>query len=483
VMTTLNSNVLGLASAPVFGAIAAFGVGAATIAAADGPCLIERIDLPDACPTASCQFTHVAAVESNEVRHIVWWQQPEASIVRTAKQMPGGAIVLGTIELEPPAPGGTIHGLAARGDLLAIGVVGRVDLYRLVEQTWQFEATLTAPITGFTGRRLAIGTGPNLASDGDERVVVSSYHALPYPNGLVVRPVAIFRRGLAWELEMVLDVPPIGLLFGADVAIDGDTIAIGGPTIGGWQAGGGREVHIYDLVDGQWQPTQVVPGFAWSLAGTGFSLALVGDTLIGRNNSSFPGPAHLQIFHRGPDGFAPTDIVWGSNSKPLGWGLDAFALPDADGDGVRVFASVYREANNAVIDGLLMIDIVDGYATSETSLPLPPALPTQEGFVSGIWGVAAVGGDSPWVVATAPQDPAGPSVSLIAFSAADCDGAGVIPGDLNGDGVVDGADLGELLSQWGPCVGCSADLNGDGVVDGVDLGILLSNWLSNGLSS
>jgi len=48
--------------------------------------------------------------------------------------------------------------------------------------------------------------------------------------------------------------------------------------------------------------------------------------------------------------------------------------------------------------------------------------------------------------------------------------------DLNGDGVVDGADLGALLAQWGPCDGCNADLNGDGVVDGADLGILLANW-------
>jgi len=49
-------------------------------------------------------------------------------------------------------------------------------------------------------------------------------------------------------------------------------------------------------------------------------------------------------------------------------------------------------------------------------------------------------------------------------------------GDLNGDGVVDGADLGILLNSWGSCVGCAADLNGDGVVDGADLGILLNNW-------
>ena len=49
--------------------------------------------------------------------------------------------------------------------------------------------------------------------------------------------------------------------------------------------------------------------------------------------------------------------------------------------------------------------------------------------------------------------------------------------DLNGDGVVDGADLGLLLGAWGACAAsCEADLNGDGVVDGADLGLLLGAW-------
>ncbi len=47
-------------------------------------------------------------------------------------------------------------------------------------------------------------------------------------------------------------------------------------------------------------------------------------------------------------------------------------------------------------------------------------------------------------------------------------------GDLNGDGVVNGADLGELLSNWGNAG--AGDLNGDGSVGGADLGELLSAW-------
>jgi hypothetical protein len=50
-------------------------------------------------------------------------------------------------------------------------------------------------------------------------------------------------------------------------------------------------------------------------------------------------------------------------------------------------------------------------------------------------------------------------------------------GDLNEDFVVDGADLGILLSAWGECDGtCAADLNHDGDVNGADLGDLLSVW-------
>jgi hypothetical protein len=46
--------------------------------------------------------------------------------------------------------------------------------------------------------------------------------------------------------------------------------------------------------------------------------------------------------------------------------------------------------------------------------------------------------------------------------------------DLDGNGIVDGPDLGALLSQWGDAG--SADLNGDGVAGAADLGIMLASW-------
>lgn len=47
-------------------------------------------------------------------------------------------------------------------------------------------------------------------------------------------------------------------------------------------------------------------------------------------------------------------------------------------------------------------------------------------------------------------------------------------GDLNGNGVVDGADLSILLASWGAAG--VADLDGNGTTNGADLSLLLANW-------
>lgn len=53
------------------------------------------------------------------------------------------------------------------------------------------------------------------------------------------------------------------------------------------------------------------------------------------------------------------------------------------------------------------------------------------------------------------------------------------PGDTDGDGRVNGADLALLLATWGPVPAGrrgAADFDGDGDVDAADLGFLLSRW-------
>jgi hypothetical protein len=55
--------------------------------------------------------------------------------------------------------------------------------------------------------------------------------------------------------------------------------------------------------------------------------------------------------------------------------------------------------------------------------------------------------------------------------------AGECAGDFSGDGIIDGADLSELLARWGSCPdSCVHDLDGNGVIDGGDLASLLGAW-------
>ena len=48
--------------------------------------------------------------------------------------------------------------------------------------------------------------------------------------------------------------------------------------------------------------------------------------------------------------------------------------------------------------------------------------------------------------------------------------------DRNGDGIVGGADLSIVLSDWGICAKCTGDVNDDGRVDGIDLAIVIARW-------
>ena len=48
--------------------------------------------------------------------------------------------------------------------------------------------------------------------------------------------------------------------------------------------------------------------------------------------------------------------------------------------------------------------------------------------------------------------------------------------DLDGNGLVDGADIARLLGNWGVQGDAAADLDNNGIVNGADLGILIASW-------
>ncbi|MFO0827373.1 MAG: FG-GAP-like repeat-containing protein [Phycisphaerales bacterium] len=84
--------------------------------------------------------------------------------------------------------------------------------------------------------------------------------------------------------------------------------------------------------------------------------------------------------------------------------------------------------------------------------------------------VADLNGDAlPDIAAAGWGAGAGSTVPVFLNCLSTCDA------DLNGDGVVNAADLGILLGAWGSS-DPSADLTNDGAVDAADLGVLLGAW-------
>ncbi|MCP3906185.1 MAG: hypothetical protein GY715_21380, partial [Planctomycetes bacterium] len=50
------------------------------------------------------------------------------------------------------------------------------------------------------------------------------------------------------------------------------------------------------------------------------------------------------------------------------------------------------------------------------------------------------------------------------------------PADLNGNDVVDFADILAILGAWGPCPGCPEDLDGSGDVGFGDVLVVIGSW-------
>ncbi len=107
---------------------------------------------------------------------------------------------------------------------------------------------------------------------------------------------------------------------------------------------------------------------------------------------------------------------------------------------------------------------------------------------SGIYNAAVAGGDAEIMLAPTKavnvQCGGAPYLTAVLrypLATPDEDGNGVpdtcaCPGDLDGNAVVNAADLAALLGAWGPNPGHAADLTGDGLVDAADLAGLLGHW-------
>jgi len=212
----------------------------------------------------------------------------------------------------------------------------------------------------------------------------------------------------------------------------------------------------------------------------------VGGTPV-QPSAPFVGPA-CWITGQHPGGGAGANDV--DNGKTTLFS-PVFDLGGID-DGKMVLASYWRWYSNAAganpFNDIFVVDVsADGGASWTNVEVVGPTMPeVNGGWFFREWEIAQfvpLTDSVQFRFVASDYDPQAlveAAMDLFRIRTIGCSGSPSIPGDLNGDGIVDGADLGILLNAWGVCVvpgaGCPEDLNGDGVVDGADLGILLNNW-------
>ena len=171
------------------------------------------------------------------------------------------------------------------------------------------------------------------------------------------------------------------------------------------------------------------------------------------------------------------DAAWGEGDSSSGGGMGA---PARSGDATWLHTSYPTDFwatpggdFEAAASGSVLIDTNGSYTF------------TGDGLAADVQGWVDGEANHGWVMVADVSDPRtvrqiasreNPNASSHPTLIVVFEEGGGPAADFNGDGAVNGADVGLLLAAWGPCDGCPEDLNDDGVVNGADLGLLLSEW-------
>jgi alpha-tubulin suppressor-like RCC1 family protein len=301
---------------------------------------------------------------------------------------------------------------------------------------------------------------------------------LPYPEpriaiGTAAGNVAIFDPAASAPIQQV-PVPVIPTATGRR----GRTIVSGGANItsGGSNPGAtsGQLVVLTPGTDGTYANTQQidVPGKPTNIDiadidRDGFDDAMTANLSPQMVASGTP-LAVLTLFRGTETGFGNATPIAPDGASA---GRDV-AMVDLNDDGIRDIVSVHQTSGGQSAAAMIAVsqDIAGGPLTLGQQSPIPATSPSlcPRGHILGSYaeGVFIIDAGAAGMLLTG-----GPNAVAIPYrlDAPEC------TGDLDGNGVIDGADLGRLLVTWGS-PGDTTDLNRDGIVDGADLGVLLVGW-------
>jgi hypothetical protein len=340
------------------------------------------------------------------------------------------------------------------------------------------------------GRAVALSGGVALvgapAADGDLSNDLGAAYVFRLRDGKWVQEARLLAADAA-----------SGDRFGEAVAIDGTRAIIGSPQDddGGFASG---SAYVFDFDGKSWvqQPKLTSPKSDFGDR-FGESVSVLGDVAAvgapGDDDEQTPGGAAF-VYRR-------TDSEWQEEAR----------LAAADGQTSDRFGEALALAPGSLVVGAPSRDTVaddegaayvfaDDAGTWVPGATLTPGVPTLEAQFG-----ASVASDA-YTLAGAPRDDDfGAGYVFEGTIFLDCNRNGVddrcdiasgrsndgngngvpdecerVPGDINGDGTVDGDDLQIVLDDWGPCPPppkeCPADLDGDGAVDVDDLICVLLNW-------
>lgn len=299
---------------------------------------------------------------------------------------------------------------------------GKVDVYADSNgdgvpdtQTQSVDVPTTPTTTTTRGRRVATGGASSTTFGG---------------SSATGRIVVLTRGGSqnGFQINQQIDVPgaPVSMLF-RDINRDGAA----------------------ELVSANAQPQQ---------QGSGSALPVL---TIFRGTDTTPGQPGGEVYGDA----IPVAPVGASE------GLDV-DLVDADGDGDRDVVCVVGTSSIDSSASLIRIDTQAGVPGGPITIGDETVLSSEDPVLCVRADLDGTGGED---VVLVEADAAGASFAIGSIARPVLLEAQVgCPGDLDGNGIVDGADLGVVLVRWG--LSGQGDLNGDGVIDGADLGALLVAW-------